>query len=134
MTREHFAAIARAVRLSRTDFPRPNWNRALDTVASQLANELSALSPNFKRDVFLTACGSGVVVNVAQDPARREKTIMGESLARTAAETHSSEFDHGYIDGVRGNTCTSSSLEYLRGYYDGRAEVMRAEKVRMGGL
>jgi len=56
MTRKHYREIAEAIRIVRNQCTGEGLG-ALAEVAEELANIMKRENANFKRDVFLTACG-----------------------------------------------------------------------------
>lgn len=63
MTRQHFQAIADAVKETKDYFERldnnPSPDEVIETVAQELMREVRRFNPSFDRDRFLTACGFG---------------------------------------------------------------------------
>ena len=54
MTRQHFTAIANALRSRIESIHTPTKNRAeVEAIANALADEFEVFNPNFKRDYFL---------------------------------------------------------------------------------
>ena len=57
MTRKDFELIASAIKDSRTNYSRPNHNKAVNEVAYNMADALAETNSKFDHRRFLTACG-----------------------------------------------------------------------------
>jgi hypothetical protein len=63
MTRRHFEAIARTIRLNLEEVTRhgsPGQVCTVEKMARDLADDFESFNPNFDAELFLTACGVDV--------------------------------------------------------------------------